>query len=957
MNADTIAARDAFLLQEMAWVRSLARRLLADDSQVDDVVQDAWIAARCQPATGIRGDFRAWLAVVVTNRVRRLLRTERRRTRREQAVAKQPVIASTLDVVERGAVYRDLTSAVMELVEPYRSAVLLRFLDGMSGEQIAARQGVSHDAARKRVSRGLQLLRDRLARSHRGGWAAWCAAWRSHLEEMPGAPVTIATPATPTMAIAAVVLVGVAASSTVFWHEASNVVPGPMAASTVSAVVPSTANDATRHFTRSAAPAPATDGRVWVVDDHGGPVDGIAVVALAAGEAVAQAIVESGVLAPMPASTDELLLAARGALPRRLPWPPGRDRIVFAERAIVGGHCAMPPGRRSAVQLRHDRRGAWSLGLGPAALAAMAELGHTPDATTVPLDATSRFRIVGLEATWSGSLVLEPGWSLRSPRGRARLGAGRELLLVMPMHEIAIEAFAPIRVHGSLLGVHSPIADVVVGVRRQAPYGPTWFGARSDEDGNFDVAISRPLGQSAESVDLVVRARSGDIALQRTFVVHPAADDVAVGAIDLGAPMRLLVHDERGQPIAGARLRVAGPLHTFDAGVADVHGIVDIPFVPADATHVLVAARGHRSHRASMEAAMHPLVLASGSGIDLEVVLRNGAAVARGALHVDISEVTNGAAPGASPTTRSGIELPATGHLELADLPPGALLRLRIHDALGSLVAEREVVAPTRGRIDRLEVMVDATPYTCRGRVVTSTGRGVQMAAVVVRRGPHRCWIETDADGVFEVGPLFAPVDAVTLEVRHLLFSPWRRESVRFSPGTEPLVAELLRSRVLQVHVRQPDGTPVAGATVRARTDGIDLPTREREAGVYVLDNAPDGPISIEARVAGGAVAKCTEADVETVELPALATLDFASILASGEPSQAIVAGITPVAGGDTTWLRFDDPRAPAHRRLPIVPGTYRIVLERRDGGTQQSARLSESIVRAGPGEILDLHF
>ena len=46
---DNAAKLDAQLLQELTWARELARRLLADEAQVDDVVQEAWVAARQQP--------------------------------------------------------------------------------------------------------------------------------------------------------------------------------------------------------------------------------------------------------------------------------------------------------------------------------------------------------------------------------------------------------------------------------------------------------------------------------------------------------------------------------------------------------------------------------------------------------------------------------------------------------------------------------------------------------------------------------------------------------------------------------------------------------------------------------------------------------------------------------------------------------------------------------------------
>src|SRR5262249_40301187 len=65
--------------------------------------------------------------------------------------------------------------AWLGLAEPYRSAAILRHLDGLSNGEIAARQGCSVEAARQRVARGLAELRDRLAREY-GNRASWCAA-------------------------------------------------------------------------------------------------------------------------------------------------------------------------------------------------------------------------------------------------------------------------------------------------------------------------------------------------------------------------------------------------------------------------------------------------------------------------------------------------------------------------------------------------------------------------------------------------------------------------------------------------------------------------------------------------------------------------------------------------------------------------------------------------------------
>src|SRR5690606_35620319 len=150
----------------LAWVRQLARRLLADPSLADDVAQEAWLAARSNAPTRAKG-LRPWLSTVVKNHIRRLARTDTRRAARETASAQLcdgahrsgHAAEDPATIVERAALHRELTSAVMDLDEPYRTAVLLRHLDELSAPEVATRQGISHDAARKRISRGLQMLR------------------------------------------------------------------------------------------------------------------------------------------------------------------------------------------------------------------------------------------------------------------------------------------------------------------------------------------------------------------------------------------------------------------------------------------------------------------------------------------------------------------------------------------------------------------------------------------------------------------------------------------------------------------------------------------------------------------------------------------------------------------------------------------------------------------------------
>ncbi len=79
------------LLAHHEWMRRLARRLVLDDAEADDVVQEAWLRATERPPREA-GALRAWLATVVRNAARQLARGESRRGRREFAAARSEAL-------------------------------------------------------------------------------------------------------------------------------------------------------------------------------------------------------------------------------------------------------------------------------------------------------------------------------------------------------------------------------------------------------------------------------------------------------------------------------------------------------------------------------------------------------------------------------------------------------------------------------------------------------------------------------------------------------------------------------------------------------------------------------------------------------------------------------------------------------------------------------------------------
>lgn len=174
------------LLAESAWLLNLTRRLLQDAGQAEDLAQDTMVAALSQPTWGA-GSPRPWLAGIARNLARRHLRSQRRRLEREAQAARCEHDASTAEVLMEAAAHRSVVNAVMDLAEPYRSTLLLRYWEGLPPREIARRTQTSVQTIQTRLKRARALLRERLDESHgsRALWVTHLSAWVGRFEVTP----------------------------------------------------------------------------------------------------------------------------------------------------------------------------------------------------------------------------------------------------------------------------------------------------------------------------------------------------------------------------------------------------------------------------------------------------------------------------------------------------------------------------------------------------------------------------------------------------------------------------------------------------------------------------------------------------------------------------------------------------------------------------------------------------
>lgn len=160
------------LLEHVDWMRRLARALVRNDGDADDIAQQACeVALTRPPATG--RPVRPYLAGILRNLARLRLRRQGRRERREATATIEPA-PSPAQLVERVETERRVSQLVLALPEELRTIVLLRYHEGLSAAAIARRLDLPAGTVRWRLKSGLDRVRAELDTDYgdRRRWSA-----------------------------------------------------------------------------------------------------------------------------------------------------------------------------------------------------------------------------------------------------------------------------------------------------------------------------------------------------------------------------------------------------------------------------------------------------------------------------------------------------------------------------------------------------------------------------------------------------------------------------------------------------------------------------------------------------------------------------------------------------------------------------------------------------------------
>jgi RNA polymerase sigma factor (sigma-70 family) len=140
-------------------VFSAAMRQVGDQHRAEEVTQAVFVLLAKKAGTlGDRSLVGGWLVNAARLVCKSLLRSERRRAHYERQAAAMRCEAQ-LDQAKQVQINTMIDEAMSKLDQTSRGLLVMQFMQGYSGREIAAVVGMSEDAVRKRISRALSELR------------------------------------------------------------------------------------------------------------------------------------------------------------------------------------------------------------------------------------------------------------------------------------------------------------------------------------------------------------------------------------------------------------------------------------------------------------------------------------------------------------------------------------------------------------------------------------------------------------------------------------------------------------------------------------------------------------------------------------------------------------------------------------------------------------------------------
>ena len=949
------------LMAEMGWIRRLARALVQDRATAEDLAQETWLVANAQQPDEER-PLRPWLARVVVNLVRTQRRSEARREQRNVAFDDGRSVPTPAELVERVELQRALADEVLALAEPYRSTVLLHFIEGYSSAEIAHRSGIPGGTVRRRLKVALDQLRDALrARTDqpKRGWMAALVPFARSPHPKPAsiAVGVIAMKKVTGIVIALVLLVLLVVGGGALWHKRANSGEGQRAGVALG----------------SASPRPLAEDRVdesaiptWI-PQAGAPPRRIAGRVVFRGSPIAGARVQLGLgvigettsAAVLPDSVPNVLQriaevksAADGTFDFGVQPP-----AVFTVSASATNHAAASVVLENADPQTKSEQLVLALGDCKSRL-----VGVVADASGGPIR-KARVSVAGLSGTETGadgsySVCLVPRRGNEAPRADVRVEADgygtikHTVIVVGELRQDFMLVPEAALVGRVLTNSGEPVAGarVVAAAQPMTTIASGW--ALSDRDGRFRIDALAPGtfelsatahdGMTASSVTAVARATTTSHEIRLVIAMHARVRGVVV---------------VNGTPVSGAAVTALHDDAPASSAFSQADGSFVLDRVPYGATQFLA----------------HPYQVDAPKEIKIERAVVDDVRIEVTKLASVRGHVTRERKPVAGAHVvylRApqafffGPPLTATtdssGAYMIDGLPAGPG-RLVAWDAVGKALARDKPLDIAAGETKTVDVDLDCWGEV-KGTVVDQAGAA--LAGVYVRMdisdgSGDMCEAMTDASGQFAcamlIGGMYRPTVS-PLPGGRQGFAPAKRRQfdlVRVpQAGVVTGVTIAVKNERLAIRgtVFDDTGTPLADARIEAIGRGpssMDFPYAMSDAnGRFEIANLARGMYALHALGADGSETEVPSVaagtDSVTIKLARAGAIEGTLIGFSTTPRVA-ANRVVADGGSFTIWIPVDGTK---FFRIGVPPGRYTV--EARAG-----AEVDGQAIEIRPGETV----
>lgn len=500
-------------------------------------------------------------------------------------------------------------------------------------------------------------------------------------------------------------------------------------------------------------------------------------------------------------------------------------------------------------------------------------------------------------------------------------------------------------VSATVVPADAPVAEAGREAREDPPPRPV-AAATSAGDGSFTLALPSRPGADWLRVEL----RGPGISPERSSEILSSVDDADLGELELRTAHRVegQLLDERGAPLAGARLTLWGPARTVGRGSLEPLAVTSR--TASDGSFRLDGA-GAAGNQLRIEApgrATLELLDVKAGRLPRAVRLQAGRVLTGRVLEAD----------GRTPAASALVRFEGRGATRWVEAGPDGAFVL---DGAAPVAGLVRVEAGERGRVS---VAVDGRGSDAgtlrlepgavlRGRVVdAASGSGIPRARVVAEAPGGSFVARTDREGRYQMAAL--PVGPVSVRVDHPQFVSWKRLAVVLTTGsTTALDAPLSPGAALRGRVVDEDGRPVAGALLSLAAGGGDEPfRRSRPSQGPPFRSAPDGTFRVERLLPqGGLVLSARHPDFAPARL---AGLGLQSGRTAGPFTLVLTRGLTlrgraiDQAGAPVSGARVD------LARVERSPDGSAVNIGTRGGSWSQATTVDGRFEVAGlqPGEF-----